>query len=124
MSDLDRAVATVIDQCLGIREGEEVVDVVDNATRAIGDALRDAAAGRGAEAVLTVMDPRPRDGAEPPAAVAGALKGAHGFIPPPSRPPSHTPPRQAAHEAGAPGAPPPRRPPGKPGRPEGRRLPT
>ena len=104
MSELERAVATVVEQCLGIREGEEVVVVVDNATRAIGDALRDAAAGRGAEAVLTVMDPRPRDGAEPPAAVAGALKEADVFIAPTSRSLSHTRARKAASEAGARGA--------------------
>jgi leucyl aminopeptidase (aminopeptidase T) len=104
MSDLERAVATVIDQCLGIRDGEEVVVVVDNATRAIGDALREAASQRGAEAVLTVMDPRPRDGAEPPAAVAGALKEADVYIAPTSRSLSHTRARKAASEAGARGA--------------------
>jgi aminopeptidase len=104
MSELERAVATVIDQCLGIREGEEVVVVVDDATRAIGDALRDATAQRGAEAVLTVMDPRPRDGAEPPAAVAGALREADVFIAPTSRSLSHTRARKAASEAGARGA--------------------
>src|SRR5256885_10671635 len=58
---------SVVGQCLGIAAGEEVVVVVDEGTRALGDALREAAAQRGAEAVLTVMDPRPRDGAEPPA---------------------------------------------------------
>ena len=104
MSELERAVATVVDQCLVIREGEEVVVVVDNATRAIGDALRDAAAQRGAEAVLTVMDPRPRHGAEPPAAVAGALKEADVFIAPTSRSLTHTRARKAASEAGARGA--------------------
>jgi leucyl aminopeptidase (aminopeptidase T) len=104
MSELERAVATVIDDCLGIRDGEEVVVVVDNATRAMGEALRDAAAQRGAEAVLTVMDPRPRDGAEPPAAVAGALKEANVFIAPTSRSLSHTRARKAASEAGARGA--------------------
>jgi leucyl aminopeptidase (aminopeptidase T) len=90
VSELDRAVATVVEQCLGVVAGEQVVVVVDEATRAIGDALRTAAAGRGAEAVLTVMDPRPRDGAEPPAAVAGALKAADVFIAPTSRSLSHT----------------------------------
>ncbi len=104
MSELERAVATVVDQCLVIREGEEVVVVVDNATRAIGDALRDAAAQRGAEAVLTVMDPRPRHGAEPPAAVAGALKEADVFIAPTSRSLTYTRARKAASEAGARGA--------------------
>src|SRR3954447_16478092 len=104
MSELERAVDTVVDQCLRIAEGEEVVVVVDNATRAIGDGLRDAAAQRGAEAVLTVMDPRPRDGAEPPAAVAAALAAADVFIAPTSRSLSHTRARKAATEAGARGA--------------------
>src|SRR3954468_13223017 len=104
MSELERAVDTVVDQCLRIAEGEEVVVVVDNATRAIGEGLRDAAAQRGAEAVLTVMDPRPRDGAEPPAAVAEALKAADVFIAPTSRSLSHTRARKAASEAGARGA--------------------
>src|SRR4051812_50207987 len=102
MSELERAVDTVVDQCLGIAEGEEVVVVVDDATRAIGDGLRDAAAQRGAEAVLTVMDPRPRDGAEPPAAVAEALKAADVFIAPTSRSLSHTRARKAASEAAGP----------------------
>src|SRR3954463_14868408 len=104
MSELERAVDTVVDQCLRIAEGEEVVVVVDNATRAIGEGLRDAAAQRGAEAVLTVMDPRPRDGAEPPAAVAAALAAATVFIAPTRRSLSHTRARKAASEAGARGA--------------------
>jgi leucyl aminopeptidase (aminopeptidase T) len=104
VSELDRAVATVVEQCLGVVAGEQVVVVVDEATRAIGDALRTAAAGRGAEAVLTVMDPRPRDGAEPPAAVAGALKAADVFIAPTSRSLSHTRARKAASDNGARGA--------------------
>src|SRR3954452_7767317 len=104
MSELERAVDTVVDQCLGIAASEQVVVVVDDATRAIGDGLRDAAAQRGAEAVLTVMDPRPRDGPEPPAAVAEALKAADVFIAPTSRSLSHTRARKAASEAGARGA--------------------
>jgi leucyl aminopeptidase (aminopeptidase T) len=104
MSELERAVATVIEQCLAIDAGEEVVVVVDEATRPIGDALRSAAAGRGAEAVLTVMEPRPRDGAEPPASVAGALASADVFIAPTSRSLSHTRARKAASDNGARGA--------------------
>jgi aminopeptidase len=104
MSELERAVATVIEQCLGVTAGEEVVVVVDESTRTLGDALRAAAAARGAEAVLTVMDARPRDGAEPPAAVAGALKAADVFIAPTSRSLSHTRARKAASDNGARGA--------------------
>ena len=44
MSELERAVETVVGPCLGVRAGEDVVIVVDRGTRALGDALRDAAA--------------------------------------------------------------------------------
>jgi leucyl aminopeptidase (aminopeptidase T) len=87
-----------------VREGENVVVVVDEGTREIGEALRAQAARRGAEAVLTVMDAREVDGQEPPAAVAGALAAADVFIAPTSRSLSHTRARKAASDNGARGA--------------------
>src|SRR4051812_13214367 len=104
MSDLEPAVRSVIGQCLGVREGEDVLVVVDEGTREIGEALREEAARVGAEAVLTVMDPRAVDGEEPPAAVAAALAAADVFIAPTSRSLSHTRARKAASDNGAPGA--------------------
>ena len=104
MSDLQRAVETVVGPCLGVKAGEDVVIVVDRTTRALGDALRDAAAALGAEPVLTVMEPRDVDGQEPPAAVAAALAAARVFIAPTRRSLSHTRARKAASEAGARGA--------------------
>ena len=44
MTELGQAVETVINRCLGVKPGERVVVVVDAGTRALGDALRDAAA--------------------------------------------------------------------------------
>ena len=90
--------------CLAVREGENVVVVVDSGTREIGEALRAEAARAGAEAVLTVMDPRAVDGEEPPAAVAAALAAADVFIAPTSRSLSHTRARKAASDTGARGA--------------------
>jgi leucyl aminopeptidase (aminopeptidase T) len=52
MDDLERAIEGVVHACLGIRPGENVVVVVDEGTRSIGDRLRAAA---GSEAVLVVM---------------------------------------------------------------------
>jgi leucyl aminopeptidase (aminopeptidase T) len=104
MSDLQRAVETVVGPCLGVQAGEDVVIVVDRTTQALGDALRDAAAALGAEPVMTVMEPRPVDGQEPPAAVAAALAAARVFIAPTRRSLSHTRARKAASEAGARGA--------------------
>ena len=104
MDDLERAVDTVVGDCLGVQPGEDVAVVVDTTTRAIGDALLAAAARRGAEPVLAVMTPRDVDGQEPPAVVAAVLAAARVFIAPTSRSLSHTRARKAASEAGARGA--------------------
>jgi leucyl aminopeptidase (aminopeptidase T) len=104
MSDLERAVETVVGPCLGVQAGEDVVIVVDRTTERLGAALRDAAARLGAEPVVTVMEPREVDGQEPPPTVAAALAAATVFIAPTLRSLSHTRARKAASEAGARGA--------------------
>src|SRR5215213_8668732 len=104
MSDLERAVATVLGRCLGVRAGEDVVIVADRTTERLASALRAAAAGLGAEPVACVMEPREVDGEEPPAAVAAALAAATVFIAPTRRSISHTRARKAASERGARGA--------------------
>src|SRR5687767_1286103 len=104
MTELQRAVETVVGPCLGLRAGEEVVIVVDRTTEALGAVLRDAAARIGAEPVVTMMQPRAVDGQEPPATVAAALAAARVFIAPTRRSLSHTRARKAASEAGARGA--------------------
>ena len=104
MSDLGPAVQTVVRRCLAVKEGEDVVVVVDRATRAIGDALRDESAAAGADAMLVVMDERATDGTEPPRAVAAALAACDVFIAPTSRSLSHTSARKRATDQGARGA--------------------
>jgi leucyl aminopeptidase (aminopeptidase T) len=104
MDQLAKAVEGVVGRCLNVQPGEDVVVVVDEGTREIGEALRAEAARRGAEAVLTVMDARDVDGQEPPAAVAGALAVADVFIAPTSKSLSHTRARKAASDNGARGA--------------------
>jgi aminopeptidase len=104
MSDLRRAVDTVVGPCLGIERGEDVVIVVDRTTEPIGAALREAVARLEAEPVVTVMEPREVDGQEPPATVAAALAAASVFIAPTCRSLSHTRARKAASDAGARGA--------------------
>jgi len=104
MSDLQRAVETVVGPCLGVEQGEDVVIVVDRTTERLGAVLREAAASLGAEPVVTVMEPRHVDGQEPPAAVAAALAAARVFIAPTLRSLSHTRARKAASDAGARGA--------------------
>ena len=104
MDDLDRAVDTVVGRCLGVRAGEQVAVVVDEQTSALGERLRAAAAGAGADAVTCVMEERGEHGAEPPAPVAAALAAADVFIAPTSKSLSHTKARKAATDGGARGA--------------------
>jgi leucyl aminopeptidase (aminopeptidase T) len=78
--------------------------VVDEPLQDLGEKLRTAAQQSGADAVLTVMSPRPTDGSEPPAPVAEALAACDVFIAPASRSLSHTLARKRASEAGARGA--------------------
>ena len=49
--DLDRAVATVIRDCMGVREGEDVLVVCNPATIGLGERLRGEAGRAGADAV-------------------------------------------------------------------------
>ena len=65
-TDLDRAVQTVVRRCLAVQPDEDVVVVVDEPLQDLGEQLRNAAQDAGADAVLTVMSPRPTDGSEPP----------------------------------------------------------
>jgi len=104
MPDLETAVETVIDRCLAVREGEDVLVVADAGTRAIGEALRDGAAKAGADAVLAIMDERATDGTDPPRPIAAAMSACDVFIAPTSRSLSHTPARKRASAAGARGA--------------------
>jgi leucyl aminopeptidase (aminopeptidase T) len=104
MPDLGPAVTTVITGCLGVQAGEEVLVVVDAGTRPIGEALREASAAAGADAVLAVMDERATDGTEPPRTIAAALSECDVFIAPTSRSLSHTQARKRASDVGARGA--------------------
>jgi leucyl aminopeptidase (aminopeptidase T) len=104
MADLTESANTVVERCLAIKAGEEVVVVADAATRTIGEALRERAAEAGADAVLALMDAREMHGNEPPRTIAGALLSSDVFIAPTSRSLSHTTARKRATDAGARGA--------------------
>jgi leucyl aminopeptidase (aminopeptidase T) len=104
MPDLGPAVSTVIDRCLGVKAGEEVLVIADPPTRVIGEALRDRAKAAGADAVLAIMDEREQNGTEPPRPIAGALADCDVFIAPTSKSLSHTVARKRATDNGARGA--------------------
>ncbi len=104
MPDLSPAIDAVVNRCMAVRPGEDVIVIVDDATREIGEALRLAAAAAGADAVLGVMDERATDGTEPPRPLAAALAACDVFIAPTSRSLSHTTARKRASDGGARGA--------------------
>ena len=104
MEDLDRAVTTVVERCLGVTEGEGVLVVADPGNAALGDALMRAARAAGGDAVLTILPPNPRRGTEPPPTVAAALAAADVFIAPCLPSLSHTTARKRASEGGTRGA--------------------
>jgi leucyl aminopeptidase (aminopeptidase T) len=78
------AVAAILDRCLGIRARDALV-AVDPGTHAIGESLCDAAAERGADAVLVFMDERATDGTEPSPPIAATLGACDLYIPATSR---------------------------------------
>lgn len=104
MPDLGPAVNTVINRCLAVQAGEDVLVVCDPGTMTLAEPLREAARERGAEAVLALMDERAIDGNEPPRAIAAALSACDVFIAPTTRSLSHTRARKQATDRGARGA--------------------
>src|SRR5262245_17384523 len=100
MDDLERAVRTVVRECLGVREGEEVLVVADPVTQGIGERLRDEATEAGGEAVLAVISERRSHGAEPPRTVAEAMAASNVLLAPTMQSLSHTAARKRATDNG------------------------
>ena len=73
MADLERAVTAVVRDCLGVREGEEVLVVANPATIGLGERFRGEAGRLGADGVLCLITERAGHGTEPPRAVAAAM---------------------------------------------------
>jgi leucyl aminopeptidase (aminopeptidase T) len=101
MDDLDRAVRAVVRDCLGVREGEEVLVIANPATQHLGERMREEAADAGADAVLALISERASHAAEPPRSVAEAMAAADVILAPTVQSLSHTAARKRASEAGA-----------------------
>ena len=99
-ADLDRAVKTVVRQCMGIQPGEDVLVVCNPVTEEIGALMRIEAQGEGADATLAVISERDSAAAEPPRAVAAAMAAADVVLAPTIQSLSHTDARKVASEAG------------------------
>ena len=100
MSDLERAVTAVIRDCLGVREGEEVLVVANPGTIGLGERMRAEAGRQGADGILALIAERETHGTEPPASVAAAMAAADVVLCPTLQSLSHTEARRAATEAG------------------------
>jgi leucyl aminopeptidase (aminopeptidase T) len=101
MRDLERAVSAVVNDCVRVREGEDVLVVANPATLGLGERLRGEAGRAGADAVLALMAERASHAAEPPAPIAAAMKAADVVLAPTVQSLSHTASRKAASAAGA-----------------------
>ncbi len=99
-TELDRAIRTVVRQCMGVNPGEEVLVICNPVTEEIGALMRIEAQGDGADATLAVMSERDSHAAEPPRAVAAAMREADVVLAPTIQSLSHTASRKEASEAG------------------------
>lgn len=66
--------ARLLAGCMALTSGETLLVVTDPGTREIGEALCEGGARLGAKSILMVIPPTGRHGAEPPPAVAEAMK--------------------------------------------------
>ncbi|MCL4367766.1 MAG: aminopeptidase [Actinobacteria bacterium] len=93
--------ADLLKTCMGLKDGESLLVVTDLPTREIGEALFQGGTDAGADAMLMVILPTGRNGAEPPAAVAAAMKQADVVVCPTKFSVTHTQARLEAAKAGA-----------------------
>ena len=69
-----RSARTVIDTCMDVRRGENILIVCDSTTTEIGQALHDAASLRSDRVLLVVMPKGRHHGDEPPTPVANLMR--------------------------------------------------
>jgi 2,5-dihydroxypyridine 5,6-dioxygenase len=92
----------LVEQCASVKAGETVLVVTDYLKVGIAEMIASAARELDAEVIVTVISPTPIDGAEPPRAVAEAMKAVDCVIMPVSKSLAHTDAtRLAIQEAGA-----------------------
>jgi leucyl aminopeptidase (aminopeptidase T) len=104
MKELKEAAHVALTDCAGVRQGENVVIVVDEPKRAIGRAFWEAARELGTDAILCEIIPRSTNGEEPPRAVAALMRECDVFMCPTSKSLTHTDARRKACSNGARGA--------------------
>jgi leucyl aminopeptidase (aminopeptidase T) len=96
-----RGARTIVDNCAAIKPNEKVLIITDTKLIKIGEVLTAAVYEREAEPILTIMQPRTRDGQEPPNVIAEAMKHADVVFSPVSKSITHTNAVKEAVKAGA-----------------------
>jgi len=104
MKQLEEAARVALTDCMGVKEGENVVVGCDEPLRKIGLAFWEVAKDLGTDAIFCEIIPRRTNGEEPPRAVAGLLLACDVFVLPTSRSLTHTDARRKACAKGARGA--------------------
>jgi aminopeptidase len=98
--ELDRAVQTILRDCLGVEPGEDVLIVCNPVTEELASLFRIQAQGDGAEATMVVIAERNSHAAEPPTPVAAAMIAADVIVAPTMQSLSHCFARRSASRAG------------------------
>jgi aminopeptidase len=98
--DIAAAISGVLDNCLGVASGEQVLVLTDPTLRGVAEALVAGARERDAEALLAEMAERSGNGEEPPRAIVPAMAACDVLIAPTAKSLSHTEARHAASAAG------------------------
>lgn len=71
---------TVLDVCIGAKEGESILIVTEPEKLTIAESIAAMAYGMNTESVISIMIPRDVDGQEPPLSIAEAMKNSDAFI--------------------------------------------
>ena len=95
-----KKIRIVLETCMGVRRGEEVLIVGDSDNLEIADSFALVAATLGTEVTLILMKPREIHGEEPPRVVASAMLGADVIILLTSKSLTHTKAREMATKNG------------------------
>lgn len=99
--ELKAAVKKVLQDCLGVKDDEQVLTVTDTNQRNLGEIFWQEALDLGAEGIIMEMIPREISGQEPPSTIAKAMEEAQVIFLITSRSLTHTQARRNATRKGA-----------------------
>ena len=77
---MSRGADKVVNTCMKVQPGEQILIVTELSRLSIAQALASEVYRAGAEPAVCIMEPRRRDGEEPPKEIAAAMLASDGFI--------------------------------------------